>query len=139
MNEFQAILVLNRLLNILCRSLSAYMADAKPWARTEQRPLEAAFDRLVSDQRLYAQRVSDAIVQLGGRPDPGGFPTEFTAKNDLSLKFLLQNVIEFQRQELEFIEQCAVGLESEPALHALAEEILGNAKGHLDVLKEQIK
>ena len=139
MNEFQAIQVLNRLLNILCRSLSAYLADAKPWAKSEHRPLQAAFERLAADQRLYARRVTDAISQLGGCPEPGGFPMEFSAKNDLALKFLLQNVIELQQQDMKSIECCVADLESEPPLHALAEEILGNLKGHLDVLKEQMK
>jgi hypothetical protein len=139
MKPFEAIQVLNRLLNILCRSLPAYLADAKPWSRSNHRPLQAAFDRLVADQQLYARRLSDAITQRGARPDPGSFPPEFSAKNDLSLNFLLQNVIQCQRQDIISIEQCVAELESESVLHALAEEILGNAKGHLDILKEQMK
>jgi hypothetical protein len=139
MNDFEAVSALNRLLNILCRSLSAYLADAKPWARSDHRPLEAAFHRLLSDQQLYAQRLVEEISKRGGRPDSGGFPAEFSAKNDLSLNFLLQNVIECQLQDLVSIEHCASDLENEPALHALAEEILGNVKGHLDILKEQLK
>ena len=87
MKAFEAIPVLNRLLGLLCRSLPAYLADAKPWARPERRPIRTALDRLVADQQLYARRVAEAITQRGGRPDPGRFPTEFAAKNDLSLEF----------------------------------------------------
>jgi hypothetical protein len=136
MKAFEAIPALNRLLALLCRSLPAYLADAKPWARADRRQIHAALDRLVADQRLYAQRVAGAIIERGGRPGPGPFPAEFAAKNDLALEFLLREVIACQERDVPAIERCAVELEGEPALHALAEEILGNAKGHRDVLKE---
>jgi hypothetical protein len=78
--------------------------------------------------------VAEAIGERGGRPDPGRFPTEFAAKNDLSLAFLLREIVESQRDEIASIERCVGQLEAESALHALAEEVLGNAKGHLDIL-----
>jgi hypothetical protein len=139
MRAFEAIPALNRLLALLCRSLPAYLADAKPWARADRRQIRTALDRLVADQRLYARRVADAIVQRGGRPNPGPFPAEFAAKNDLALAFLLREVVDYQEHDVLSIEHCAVLLEGEPALHALAEEILGNTKGHRDILKEMMK
>ncbi len=138
MKAFEAIPVLNRLLALLCRSLPAYLADAKPWARADRWPIRTAFERLVADQQLYAQRVAEAILHRGGRPDPGRFPPEFAAKNDLSSEFLLQEVVAYQEQDISSIEQCAVQLEGDSALHALAEEIQGNAKGHLDMLRELV-
>jgi hypothetical protein len=78
--------------------------------------------------------VAEAIAARGGRPNPARFPTEFAAKNDLSLRFLLPAIIDLQREEVAAIELCVARLEGESALHALAEEILGNAKGHLDIL-----
>jgi hypothetical protein len=139
MNAFEAIPVLNRLLALLCRSLPAYLADAEPWARADRRSIRAAIDRLTADQQLYAARLADAIVQRGGRPNPGPFPAEFAAKNDLSLEFLLQEIVAYQEHDALSIQQCAAQLEGDPALHALAEEILGNIKGHLDVLRELTK
>jgi hypothetical protein len=139
MKAFEAIPVLNRLLALLCRSLPAYLADAKPWARADRRQIRTALDRLVADQRIYAQRVADAIVQRGGRPNPGPFAPEFAAKNDLSLEFLLREVIDYQEHDVLSIEHCAAQLEGEPSLHALAEEILGNTKGHRDILREMMK
>ncbi len=139
MKSFETIPVLNRLLNCLCRSLPAYLADAKAWGRMESEPIREAIERLAADQRLYAERVADAVSQRGGRPTPGRFPKEFTAKHDLSLSYLLQDLIDLQDQDIALIEQCATQLEGVPALHALAEEILGNAKGHLDVLVELAK
>jgi hypothetical protein len=138
MKSLLTIRVLNQLLGCLCRSLPAYLADAKPWAQSGDERLHAAIERLVADQNRYAQRVGEAIIELGGRPDPGCFPKGFAAKNDLSLIFLRQEVIDRQEQDILAIERCAAELEGDAALHALAEEVLGNAKGHRDVLKEMM-
>ena len=139
MNSLQTIQVLNKLLRILCRSLPAYLADAKPWGQSEDQQLRAALDQLVADQQRYARRVSETIVERGCRPDPGRFPTEFTAKNDLALEFLRREMIRQQEQDVVVIQGCAAELEGTASLHSLAEEILGNAKGHLDILKEMTK
>jgi hypothetical protein len=136
-SSFQAIQPLNELLRTLCRSLPAYLADAKPWTQAEDRQLRAALDRLVADQQRYARRVTEAIVAYGGRPDPGRFAMQLTGKNDLSLEFLCPVVIDRQKRDIAVIERCAAELEDVPALHSLAEEILGNAKGHLDILKDE--
>jgi hypothetical protein len=134
MTASEAIPVLDQLFGILCRSLPAYLADARAHGWPEGERVRMALDRLVADQRMYAQRVAEAIVERGGRPTAGRFPTGFTAKNDLSLRFLLGEIIDGQRIEIDDIERCVGQLECESALHALAEEILGNAKGHLDIL-----
>jgi hypothetical protein len=139
MKPFEVIQVLNRLLRILCRSLPMYLADAKPWVRSEDAKLHAALSHLVADRQMYAKRLAEAIESHGGRPDPGRFPTEFTAKNDLSLEFLLIELIEDQELDVAAIAHYAAQLAGDPALHALAEEILGNARGHLDILVEIAK
>jgi len=135
MKTYEAVPVLNRMLGVLCRSLPAYLADARPWTRFHRLRIQAAVDRLAADGRMYAERVAEAITRLGGRPDPGRFPTEFSAKNDLAIDFLLREVIDNQEQDTAMLEHCAVELEGVSSLHALAEEILGNARGHLEVLK----
>jgi len=139
MKPFEAIQALNRLLRTLCRSLPMYLADAKPWVRSEDKELQAALNHLVADRQMYAKRLAEAIESNGGRPEPGRFSTEFTAKNDLSLEFLLIELIDGQDQDVAAIEHYAAQLAGDPALHALAEEILGNARGHLDILVEIAK
>jgi hypothetical protein len=139
MNSVKTIQTLNELLRVLCRSLPAYLADARPWARSNDQQLRSALDHLVADQKRYAQYVAEAIAAQGGRPDPGSFASQFTAKHDLSLDFLLHEVIGHQERDISAIKRCAARLEDTSSLHALAEEILGNAKGHLDVLKERTK
>jgi hypothetical protein len=136
MNSPHIIAVLNELLRVVCRSLPAYLADARPWAPSDERQLRASLERLAADQQHYARRVEEAIGEYGGRPDPGRFPASFTAKNDLSLEYLRQEVINRQAEDIAAIECCAAELSDIAPLRALAEEILGNAKGHLDILTE---
>jgi bacterioferritin (cytochrome b1) len=136
----EAIRTLNELLRILCRSLPAYLAHARPWASpTEGQQLRAALDRFVTDQQHYARQVTNAIIALGGRPEPGRFPNQFMAKNDLAIEFLQREVIRQQEQDILVVERCATRLEDIASLHSVAEEILGNQRGHLDILKEMMK
>lgn len=136
MQSFQAIRTLDELLTVLCRSLPAYLADAKPWTQSQNQQLREALDHLVADQRRYAHRVAEAITEYGGRPDPGRFPSEYAAKNDLSIDYLRPEIIEGQERDIATIEQCVARLEGIAPLHSLAEEILGNARGHLDILNQ---
>ena len=126
--------VLNRLLRILTRSLPRYLEDAKPWSDGDQPEAQAALDALVADQQTLACRVAAAILDLGGQPEPGPFPTAFACMNDASLDYLLKQVIQRQRKDLTAIERCAADLAEKPELRALAEESLGNAQAHLDIL-----
>jgi hypothetical protein len=139
MNATESIPVLNRLLGLLCRSLPTYLADVKTLGHPEGAPIRTALHRLVADQQMYARRVADAITRCGGRPNSGRFPTEFAAKNDLSIEFLLREIVAGHDRDVVAIKQCVDRLEGTSTLHALAEEILGNAKGHLDILQELVK
>ena len=130
--------VLNRLYQILSRSLPVYLADARPFARGESQPLRDVLARVAADQRALADRVARLIVELGDHPEPGGFPMQFTSVNDLEIDFLLRRVIESQRRDIEALRQCAVALADQPRLQSLAEEALGNAEGHLDILEEMM-
>ncbi len=136
MDSDEIVAVLNRLLRTLTRSLPMYLQDARPWSRGDDQGVQEAMDRLVADQQLYAQRVADAIVAHGGRPDPGPFPLSFAVVNDLSLDFLLREAIRRQRQDLDAVRQCAAELAEDPDLRAIAEEVWGNTRGHLEILEE---
>ena len=135
MKNYETISALNGLLGVLCRSLPAYLSDARPWSHLGSRETQTSIDRLVADLRMYVRRVAEEIGALGGHPDSCTFPVEFTAKNDLAVQFLLGEIIDYLDRDAVSIERIAARLENIPAAHVLAEEILGNVKGHLDVLK----
>ena len=42
----------------------------------------------------------------------------------------------YQKQDIAAIQQCVADLAGDPAGRALAEEVLGNARGHLESLEE---
>jgi hypothetical protein len=128
--------VLNRLLRILCRGLPMYLEEAKPWICRDDEETEVALDNLVADRRVLAEQVAAAIIEQGGRPDSGRFPSEFAVINDLSLGFLRGKLLEHQRRDVEAIRQCAAELSPTPIIRAIAEEALGNAQGHAEILEE---
>ena len=94
---------------------------------------------IAADQQNLSRRVAQAISEQGGRPDPGRFPIEFAAVNDLALDFLLQELVKYQQRDVAAIEGCVTDLATAPALRPLAEEALARAREHLDRLKGIMK
>ncbi len=139
MNRRQILAVLNRLLAIQCRSLPQYLQQARPWTCRDDEPVLASLDNIVADQRAMAQRISDAIGQLDGRPTVGSFPSDFTDVNDLAMHALLPRLIAAQRQDIATLEQCSDELITVGELHELAEEALGAAKGYLEILEQHVR
>jgi predicted outer membrane protein len=137
MSDATAVAALNRLFQILYRSLPCYLDGPRPFFAQEgdQRAVNAVAS-LAADQRSYASRLSDAILARGGAVEPGHFPMRFTAFNDLKTSYLVDRVIEFQKKSVPAIEACMIALADVPDLQALADEILGNAQGHLENLEE---
>ena len=131
--------VLNRLLQILCRSLPCYLDDAGPWTCHDDQRAQTALDNLVADQRMLAHHVAQEIVEQGGRPDTGGFPMNFTAINDVAMDYLVGELIEHGRRDVAAIKQCVADLKEMPTARLLAEEALGNAQGHLEIMEEVMK
>ncbi len=134
MHILEALPLLNQLLHLLARSLPIYLTDARPIMHDGQSEALKILDNLANDQRRYAERVAAEILRLGCRPDPGRFPSEFTAKNDLALDFLLIDVLEYHEQSVFLLEYFVEQLERYPRLGELAEEILDNARKHLESL-----
>jgi len=136
MNPPEIVKLLNRLLQVLGGSLPMYLSDAHPWTCRDQQPMQGALANLVADQRAMMGRIAAMILQHGGQPRPARFPINFTSANDLSLDFLLEELIEHQRFDVAAIERCVAGLAEAPPAQSLAEEVLGNARGHLEILEE---
>lgn len=126
---------LNRLLHVVCSSLPAYLAGARPWSPLRRPELCAALENMARDQAAYAERLAAMVYQLGGRPDSGRFPTSFTDVHDLSAEYLVRRLIESQRIEVEAVRQCTAALAAGSPERNLAEEILGNLRGHLEILE----
>jgi len=137
MNE-RTIDALNRLLVIHCRSFPRYITDARPWIGPgEEREVEV-LQHIVADQQAMAQRIAAVILAAGGSPDMGQFPVEFTDAHDLSLDYLMRTAVAYQQADIRSIQVCIDQLTLSPASRALAEEALGQAKGHMQSLTELV-
>ena len=130
--------VLNRVLRILCRSLPMYLDEVKPWVAADARAACLELDRLTSDQRRFARRVAEAIVRHRGQPDPGSFPSQYASFNDVDVAYLLQRIVDGLRADVEVLEHCAAELAISPVACDLAEEVLGNLCGHLELLEKHV-
>ena len=136
MQAAQSIFVLNRLLARLCRSLPAYLADGFPWHRPGDHRGLSVLKQIIADQQAMAARVAEAVLDRRGAPDTGEFPMEFTDTQFLSLDFLVQEVIHYQRQDIAATERCVRELSGDRAAREVAEEALGQARAHLESLEE---
>ena len=138
-NSCEIVAVLNRLLQLLCHSLPRYLQDAKPYASPDQAALCGAIDALAADQAHYARRTAEAILDSGGEPEPGAFSTGLACVNDLGVDYLLQEVLRRHRDDTAEIEAIDAVLAHSAAHAPLAREILGNARGHLDILQRLVQ
>ena len=110
-----------------------YLADAVPWMHAGDEKAKHA------DYRMYAGRISDLLLSRRKRFTFGEYPMVFTDTHDLSLDYLISELVDYQKQDVAAIEKCVVDLKTDAPSRVLAEEVLGNARGHLESLEEFLK
>jgi hypothetical protein len=127
---------LNRLLAIHYRSLPMYLSNTRPWMRAGDEPAARALSHIVDDQKQRVERISDMLLDEGADIDAGAFPMAFTDTHDLSLDYLITELIDHQRRDIAAIDEIVRDAGEDVALRRLAEEALGAAQGHLQSLSE---
>ncbi len=128
--------VLNRVLRILLRSLPAYLESTQAWSHRDPRQIRPRLAAIARNQQLLAGCVVEAIRKRHGRVDSGQFPLAFTSLHDVGPELLIEKTIAEFEDDLPLLEQCVTFLQSHPVLLPLAEEALGNVRGHLDSLNQ---
>ena len=128
--------LLNRLLVLQVRSLPMYLSYAPPHELDRHAQAKAVLGQIVEDQRQTVDRLSSLILEHGGTIDNGEFPMSFTSLHDLSLPYLLKQLIERQERTIAFSESLADQLAKAPFAQAAAQETVGQAKGHLENLRD---
>lgn len=136
MSKQTVIDALNRLIGNQCCSLVNYLNEARPWTHPGNEELVEAARDIVADHEHYSQLLSKEIEERGGILAANRFPMRFLSLNDLALDYLLAGMIENQQRNIETNEQCVAELVEDPRAWSLANELLGNERAHLDVLKE---
>ena len=128
--------VLNDLLVIHSRSLIAYLSDAVPWVGRGEEDAAEQLRSMAEDHSAVVDRLGRKILEMRGVIGHGVFPIQFTDLHDLSLRYLLGELVCRQLTAVQQIENCVERVQGDPELEGIAEEILGEAKGHLDRLQE---
>jgi hypothetical protein len=136
MSNGQTLNLLNRLLAIHQRSFPMYLCSAPPFTGEPDEMASDTLAQIVDDQTVMAKRITSLIVSSGGQPESGDFPMEFTDMHDLTIDFIVRRAVGYQVQDVASITACVDALRLSPVAHALAEEALGMAKGHLESLEE---
>lgn len=126
---------LNRLLEIEYRSFPMYLGDASPWFSEADVKAVETLKNIAADQQAMSQRIAELILDLGGRIEPGEYPTQFTDTHFLSIEFLLKELVYYQRQDIADIDQIVVELAGHREARELAEESLGAERAHLEALE----
>ncbi len=126
---------LNRLLEIEYRSFPMYLTDAAPWTGPHDEKAVDALKNIVADQQALSQRIGELILDLGGRIEPGEYPTQFTDTHFLSLDFLLKELLFYQRQDVADVGQIVARLAGHREARELAEEALGAERAHLEAIE----
>ena len=135
-NESQIPDTFNRLLAIHYRSLPMYMMWATPYRRAEDEHSWKTIGQIVEDQKALSSRIVELIADRNWRVDYGDFPITFTGSHDLALNFLVRRLAQWQKGTVSAVQECYEALAADPVAQALADECLGAAKGHLELLEE---
>jgi hypothetical protein len=128
--------IMNRLYVLHHRSLAVYLHYATPDRLASNPKALAVLGQMVADQTRTADKLATMILDANGQVDPGEFPMSFTALHDLSVEYLVKQLIERQKRHIAACEKLADQLTMAPYAQAAAREAIGEAKGHLDNLEE---
>ena len=136
MGEAKTSHLLMQLLVHQYRSLPIFLTEAVPWThRGDENATRVLLD-IVEGQRDLSTRIAAELQQRGCPIDTGEYAMDFLDLHFLSLDFLLQRLVEMQKNEIESIGWIAEQLDGDPAASVLAKEALGAAKGYLESLTE---
>jgi hypothetical protein len=136
MTKANTIRALNDLLALEYRSFPMYLTDAMPWTHPGDEKATATLTSIVTDQRASSQRIAQLVLDRGGTLDTGEYPMEYTDTHDLSLDFLVKEMISFQKWLIGQIEQIVTRVGDDREARELAQETLGSEKAHLEALQE---
>src|SRR5690349_16141687 len=93
--------VLNRLLVTLYRSFPMYLGDtAAVWTHAGDEEAKQTVGSIASDYRMYSQRLIDLLQERRAPFGLGEYPMAFTDTHDLSLDYLVSELIFYQRQDI---------------------------------------
>ena len=128
--------ILNRLYVLHHRSLAVYLHYAQPYRLSRDVRAATVLAHMAEDHNRTSDRLASMILDANGQVDPGEFPMSFTGLHDLSVDYLVKQLIDRQKKHIAACEKLADLLPLAPYAQAAVREAVGEAKGHLDNLEE---
>jgi hypothetical protein len=126
---------LNEVLVILSRSLPMYLSDAAPWAAFGEEHSQQVLAQIVADKTEAVRRLTSLLDDRRQTVDRGEFPMDYTGLHDVSLDYLMDQLVGDQRREVEAIESRLGRLSNDPLGRALVNDIAAAARRHLKSLE----
>jgi hypothetical protein len=136
MTKASTISALNNLLATLHRSLPSYLNYSSPWEHEGNERAVATLADIVLDQQALARRTADVIMARGYAPRWGEYPMEYTGLHDLSLDYLVKEVIRAQQADIARIESFVDRVDDDREARELVQEALGASRAHLEALQD---
>jgi hypothetical protein len=129
--DHTANLALNEILVILHRALPAYLSHAAPWVAYGNEEAHRVLARLVAEKEDHVHRITELLDARRHTIDRGEFPMDYTSLHDVSLDFLIKQLIREQRIDVGRIDACERRLSGDREGRGLAAEVLDAAQRHL--------
>jgi bacterioferritin (cytochrome b1) len=139
MSAADSIAALNTVLGVELRSFPQYLRWSRPWVPPGHEQAIAELEKIVTEQDALAERVFDAIDDLGGLPDTGEFPMEFTDTHDLSIDYMLREAVGYARQDVADLEAAAATPNLAPQAATLVGDAVRMAQRHLTTLESLVQ
>ncbi|MCU0962253.1 MAG: hypothetical protein MUF48_19320 [Pirellulaceae bacterium] len=118
------------------RSLANFLADAHPWEADQQQRSRHVVAEIAQDQRAVADRLGRWLVEHCREAGQPPFAPRFASLHDLSAEFLLPELQRQQESLVAALDNALPRLRGSGLLEATAQEALGIAKAHRDLLAD---
>lgn len=128
--------LLNRVMVMHERSLPMYLAYAAPFLSHGDEAASEVLSQVVRDHKYIVEKFGDFLLEHNHPVGHGHWDMNFTSLHDVSLHYLLTEVVRGEKQLTAELSKYAEKLASFPAAKALVQEALGMAKGHLESLED---
>jgi hypothetical protein len=120
------------------RSLLAYVRDSFPWADHDDQTELGRLHNLIEEERQALERLAEVLNRHHVTPTYlGGFPSQFTTINYVSLDFLVPQLVGEEQKSIACLEPELAQFQGDG--HDELAHLLEIKRRHLPVLREMLK
>jgi hypothetical protein len=135
MSDASTYAALNQLLIDLGRSLLQYVGECWPWSGTESQDAQRKIEALVEIQKDEVLQLGELLDEADWTIDQGTYPTEYTDLHYVALSYLLDQLVQNQRDIVEEAQRVLTQCESHAQARRLVSEIHSAQQRILDEIQ----